>query len=151
MLCQRCNIEIFHDFSHKHTSDRIIGAIHSLFYSTSDSSNPHLMMLKNLQYSDCAPDPVVDKIFTLSPVKLRIFVNIFTKGSCQVKQIREKLGSVRSHPPTTLSNFFFETIGNMKTTQTNTEKHNISKNKKSELGLNPPTHFRVFLGFLDFF
>ena len=33
----------------------------------------------------------------------------------------------------------------------NTEKHNISKKKKSELGLDPPTHFRVFLGFLDFF
>ena len=33
----------------------------------------------------------------------------------------------------------------------NTKKHNIFKKKKSELGLDPPTHFRVFLGFLDFF
>ena len=30
------------------------------------------------------------------------------------------------------------------------KKHNISKKKiKSELGLDPPTHFRVFLGFLN--
>ena len=32
------------------------------------------------------------------------------------------------------------------------KKHTIyKKNTKSELGLYPPTHFRVFLEFLDFF
>ena len=45
-----------------------------------------------------------------------------SKGSCQVEsnpKIREKLGLVRPHPPTPLSNFSFalETFGNMKTTQ----------------------------------
>ena len=39
----------------------------------------------------------------------------------------------------------------MKTTQKH-KKHNISKKKlKSELGLDPPTHFRFFLGSVDFF
>ena len=37
----------------------------------------------------------------------------------------------------------------MKTTQKNKQKHEIKK--KIELGLDSPTHFRVFLGFFDFF
>ena len=79
-----------------------------------------------------------------------------TKRSCQVKtipKIREKLGLIRIYPPTPYPIFFF--FGNIWKHENNTEnthKHNISKKKlKSELGLDPPTHFRVFLGFLDFF
>ena len=54
------------------------------------------------------------------------------KGSCQVKKnskIREKLGLIRHTPPTPLSNFnfFFETFGNMKTTQ---KKHKITQHSK---------------------
>ena len=34
----------------------------------------------------------------------------------------------------------------------NTKKHDISKKKKkSELGLDPPTRFRIFRGFLELF
>ena len=67
--------------------------------------------------------------------------------SCQVKKnpkIREKLGLVRLHPPTRLYNFldFLETIRNMKTTQKMTQS--FKKNLKSELGLDPPTHFFTF-------
>ena len=49
----------------------------------------------------------------------------------KIKKIREKLGLVRP----------------------NTQKTQNSPppQKKSELGLEPPTHFRVFLGFFDFF
>ena len=36
-------------------------------------------------------------------------------------------------------------------TQTNSKKELQKKEKYSELGLDPPTHFQVFLGFLDFF
>ena len=48
-------------------------------------------------------------------------------------------------PPTTLSNFFFLKHVQQKNIQKNTK---FQKKKKSELG---PTHFRVFLGFFDFF
>ena len=64
----------------------------------------------------------------------------WNEGSRQAKKnphIREKLGLVRSHPHTPLSIFFYF-FGN------------IWKHEKKKLGLHPPTHFRVFLGFLDF-
>ena len=146
MLCQRCNIEIFHDFSHKHTSDSIIGAIHSLFYSTSDSSNPHLMMLKNLQYSDCEPDPVVDKIFIFL-LRVRVKLKKIQKSE------KNSDWSDHTHPPHYPNFFFLKQLETRKQQKLkNTEKPNISKKKlKSGLGLNPPTHFRVCLGFFDFF
>ena len=77
----------------------------------------------------------------------------FPLGFCQVKKnpkIREKLGLARQNPPTPLFNFYF--FGNMYNKKKLTQKtQNFQKNNtKSELGLDPPTHFRVFLGFLDF-
>ena len=63
------------------------------------------------------------------------FLIHLSKGSCQVKKnqkIREKLGLVRQHPPSLLTNFFFL-------------KH--VKKKEFGLGLDPTTHFRVFLEF----
>ena len=51
-----------------------------------------------------------------------------------------KLGFARQHPPTPVSIFFI--FGNMYKKTTNTKKHK----KNSELGLNPLTHFQVFLG-----
>ena len=75
-----------------------------------------------------------------------------TKGSCQVKKIQksEKNSDWSDlKNPTPLSNFFFLKHVQQKT---NTEKHQIFQKKdKSKLGLDPPTHFLVFLGFLDFF
>ena len=65
-------------------------------------------------------------------------------------KIREKLGLSRPHPPTAdpFFSFFLKHVQRKK----HTKKNNISKKiKKSELGLDPPTHFRVFLVFLDFF
>ena len=57
-----------------------------------------------------------------------IFIKwIISKGYCQV----------------------FETFVNMKTIQKKHKKHQISKKKKSGLGLDPPSHFRVFLGFFN--
>ena len=38
----------------------------------------------------------------------------------------------------------------MKTTQKHKKPQNFKK-KKYELGLDPPTHFRIFLGFFIFF
>ena len=47
--------------------------------------------------------------------------------------------------------FFFIFWGETCTTKKTTQKKNVSKKRKSEFGLDPPTHFRVFLGFLEFF
>ena len=71
-------------------------------------------------------------------------------GLVKLKKIREKLGLARRHPPTPypIFDFFLKHVQQQKTTQ-NTQKN--QKKKKSELGLDPPTHFQVFLGFLDFF
>ena len=52
-----------------------------------------------------------------------------------------------THPPIYI--YFLETFENIKTTQKTHTKNNIKK-KKIELGLDPPTHFRVLLGFLNF-
>ena len=80
------------------------------------------------------------------------------KGSGQVKKnlkIREKLGFVTQHPPTPLTIFYKKNFGNISKHENKTKnkkkKHNFQKKLKFVLGLDPPTHFRVFLGFLDFF
>ena len=72
------------------------------------------------------------------------------KGSCQVEKkskIREKLGLTIPHPPTPYP-FFGETCTVEKKHTKNTQ---IPQKIESELGLDPPTHFRVFLGFFGFF
>ena len=72
------------------------------------------------------------------------------RGLVKLKQIQksEKHSdwSDTKHPPP--YPFFFETFVNMKTTQ----KSQNPLPKKNSWGLtHPPGHFRVFLGFLDFF
>ena len=68
------------------------------------------------------------------------------------QKTREKLGLDRPLPPTPLSKFFIFFFENMYNNKKQDKKYKLSKkNPKSELGLDPPTHFRVFLGFSDFF
>ena len=72
-------------------------------------------------------------------------------GLVKLKKIREKTRiRQKPNPPTLLSIslFFFETFGNMKTTQ---KTHNFPQKIIIWVGLDPPIHFQVFLVFLDFF
>ena len=55
---------------------------------------------------------------------------------------KTRIGQTPStHPPIQFFIFFLETFGNMKTTQETQKKTQL----KSELGLEPPTHARVFI------
>ena len=62
---------------------------------------------------------------------------------------KTRIGQTQStHPPTyPIFNFFWNNWKH----ENYTKKHKIYNNKKSELGLDPPTHFRIFLVFLDCF
>ena len=85
-------------------------------------------------------------------IRIGAYLTHMLRGLVKLKKIdksEKKLGLSRPQPPTRLSIFFIflETCTTTKTTQ----KTQYFKKKKSELGLDPPTHFRVFLGFLDFF
>ena len=84
--------------------------------------------------------------------KTCIFLCPTLVGFCQVKKKKSEKNSVRPHPPTPIQVFTF--FGNIWKHEYNTKKHKKTRNfqqKKSELRLDPPTHFRVFIGFLDFF
>ena len=72
------------------------------------------------------------------------------KGSCQVKKNPRKIRiyqNAPTHPPIQFKKKT-ETFGNMKNAQ-KTQKNTTfpQKKLKSELGLDPPTHFRFFLEF----
>ena len=56
-----------------------------------------------------------------------------------------------THPPA-YPIFFFKQLEAWKQHKKTQKNTTFPKSKlKSELGLDPPTHFRVFLGFFDFF
>ena len=58
-----------------------------------------------------------------------------------------------SHPQPSYPFFFFsgKHVQQQKTTRrTQKTPQNFTKKRKSELGIDPPNHFRVFFGFLDF-
>ena len=70
------------------------------------------------------------------------------RGLVKLKKIRDKLGLAKPHsPPPPIPVFFMlETC-----TKQNTQKYQKTHTEKSELRLEPTTHFRIFLGFYDFF
>ena len=77
------------------------------------------------------------------------------KGLVKLKKIQksEKNSdwSDNKHPPPYPTFFFFWNVWKHENNTKNTEKDKISPKKlKYELGLDPPTHFRVFLGFFVF-
>ena len=85
-------------------------------------------------------------------VDVKTFSNInknhlqyIVSSNCVLKFVKNSHWSDPTHPPA-YPIFFLKQFETWK----QHKKHNIS-NKKSEFGLDPPTHFRVFLGFLIFF
>ena len=83
--------------------------------------------------------------------KYYMYVRGLVKLKKNQKSVKNSNWSDNTHPPL-YPCFFSETFVNMKTTQKkHIKKHTKIQQQKSQLGLDPPTHFRVFLGFLDFF
>ena len=70
------------------------------------------------------------------------------RGFVKLKKIQKsektRIGQTTPTHPYIQSNFFLETCTK---TKNYTKTQHFQKKPKSELGLYPPTHFRVFLGF----
>ena len=71
------------------------------------------------------------------------------RGLVKFKKIKNPRETrIGQTPPTHRPIHFFYFFGNMY--NNNKIKIIFPKRKESEMGLDPPTHFRIFLGFLDF-
>ena len=86
-------------------------------------------------------------------VYIKMFQRFNGQGVLSIKKKIQKSVKNSDWPDNTHPPHYpiFNFLGNMYNNNNRKHKKHKIKKKKSELGLDPPTHFRVFPGFLYFF